>query len=503
MATTTIEPSTTRHPAGLYALFFTEMWERFSYYGMRALLVLYLTKAIGMDRPDALNIYAIYTGLVYLTPLIGGRLADRYLGQRKAVFIGGILMALGQFALTQPSWLNLGLGLLIVGNGFFKPNISTMVGALYPKGDVRRDGAYTIFYMGINLGAFLAPLVCGPLGERIGWAYGFAAAGVGMLVGVLTFVFTQRLLQGSGLPPGREAELDAGLTKGDWIEIALYSALGVGFLVVALNFWQYLQPLWSPSWLANGPVAVLYKGAILIVALGAFLYATEPPRSKRELDATHEPLTFEDWQRIIVILIISLFSVVFWMGFEQSGGTLNLFADGKTNRNIFGFDVPASVFQAINPVFIIALAPLFAMLWTFLARRKFPLPSVAKQGLGLTLLGVAFGVMYLANEEAKSGKVSSFWLISVYFIFTVAELFISPIGLSLVNKLAPAKLASLMMATWFLCTAAANYLAGIMEHTLEPYHLNLWAFLGFMAFVPGLLMLALTPVLVKMSHGRV
>ena len=166
-----------RHPPGLYALFTTEMWERFSYYGMRALLVLYLTKAIGLNRPDALNIYAIYTGLIYLTPLIGGRLADRYLGQRKAVFIGGILMALGQFALTQRELLNLGLGLLIVGNGFFKPNISTMVGALYPQGDARRDGAYTIFYMGINLGAFLSPLICGPLGERIGWGYGFAAAG--------------------------------------------------------------------------------------------------------------------------------------------------------------------------------------------------------------------------------------------------------------------------------------------------------------------------------------
>ena len=187
------------------------MWERFSYYGMRALLVLYLTKAIGLNRPDALRIYAIYTGLIYLTPLIGGRLADRYLGQRKAVFIGGILMALGQFALTQRELLNLGLGLLIVGNGFFKPNISTMVGTLYPQGDHRRDGAYTIFYMGINLGAFLLPLVCGSLGEKVGWGYGFASAGVGMILGILTFVFTQRLLQGTGLPPGREAAPDARL----------------------------------------------------------------------------------------------------------------------------------------------------------------------------------------------------------------------------------------------------------------------------------------------------
>src|SRR5277367_6039610 len=200
------------HPPGLYALFTTEMWERFSFYGLRALLVLYLTKAIGLDRSAALNIYAIYTGLIYLTPLIGGRLADRYLGQRKAVFIGGILMALGQLALTQRDYLYLGLGLLIVGNGFFKPNISTMVGTLYPQGDPRRDGAYTIFYMGINLGA-LSPLVCGPLGEseRFGWGYGFAAAGIGMILGILTFSFTQRFLKGSGLPPGREATPEARL----------------------------------------------------------------------------------------------------------------------------------------------------------------------------------------------------------------------------------------------------------------------------------------------------
>ncbi|HZW35083.1 MAG TPA: peptide MFS transporter [Isosphaeraceae bacterium] len=498
-----LDKSQEGHPPGLYVLFATEMWERFSYYGMRALLVLYLTKAIGLDRPDALGIYAIYTGLVYLTPLIGGRLADRYLGQRKAVFIGGILMALGQFALTQRELLNLGLGLLIVGNGFFKPNISTMVGTLYPQGDPRRDGAYTIFYMGINLGAFLAPLVCGPLGERIGWGYGFAAAGVGMTLGLLTFIFTQRLLQGSGMPPGREVAPDARLAPRDWIDIVAIAGGIVALVVVALQFWPYLQPIWSPGWLTSAAAAVAYKGAILIGILAAFLYATEPPKSDVPAGSAGEPFTAVDWQRIGVIVIISLFSVLFWMGFEQSGGTLNLFADGKTDRTIFGYDVPASVFQAVNPVFIILLAPPFAALWTYLARHRFPLPSVAKQGLGLSLLGVAFAVMYFADQESKSGPVSPLWLIGVYFIFTVAELFISPIGLSLVNKLAHPRVASLMMAFWFLCTAAANYLAGIMEHTIEPYHWNLWAFLGVMALVPGVLMLVLTPVLVRMSHGRV
>jgi proton-dependent oligopeptide transporter, POT family len=499
----TIDRSHERHPAGLYVLFTTEMWERLSFYGMRALLVLYLTKAIGFNRPDALNIYAIYTGLIYLTPLIGGRMADRYLGQRKAVFIGGILMALGQFALTQQQFLYLGLGLLIIGNGFFKPNISTMVGTLYPQGDPRRDGAYTIFYMGINLGGFLAPLICGPLGERVGWGYGFAAAGIGMILGLLTFIFTQRMLQGSGLPPGREITPRASLQPRDWVEIVVVAAGIAGLVFLALQSWVFLQPIWSPAWLTSSAVAVIYKGAILVGLLGLFLYATEPPKSKAQDAAAHEPFTSVDWQRIGVIVIISLFSIVFWMGFEQSGGTLNLFADEKTDRTIFGYDIPASVFQAINSFFIIVMAPVFAMIWTFLARRNFPLPSVTKQGMGLSLLGLAFLVMYLADQAAKSGRVSSLWLISVYFIFTVAELFVSPIGLSLVNKLAHPRVASLMMACWFLCTAAANYLAGIMEHTLEPYNLNLWVFLGVMALVPGLSLLALTPVLVKMSHGRV
>jgi proton-dependent oligopeptide transporter, POT family len=233
-----------------------------------------------------------------------------------------------------------------------------------------------------------------------------------------------------------------------------------------------------------------------------FIYATEPKKIAGAL-ATEEPFTAVDWQRIGVILIISLFSIVFWMGFEQSGGTLNLFADEKTNRTVFGVEIPASYFQAVNSFFIITLAPIFAALWTYLARRRFPLPSVTKQGLGLTLLGAAFVVMYFADEASRSGKVSPLWLIAVYFIFTVAELFVSPIGLSLVNKLAHPRVASLMMASWFLCTAAANYLAGIMEETVHRYGWNLWAFLGVMAIVPGLLMLALTPSLVKMSHGRV
>ena len=510
MATAVSDQAQLKHPPGLYALFAAEMWERFSYYGMRALLVLYLTKHIGMDRPDALAIYAVYTGLVYLTPLFGGRLADQYLGQRKAIFIGGLLMALGQFALTQPSLLNLGLGLMIVGNGFFKPNISTMVGGLYPVGDSRREGAYTIFYMGINLGGFLGPIFCGTIGEPYGFWPAFAMAGAGMLLGLGCFLFTQRYLQGSGFPPGRVVRTDESLNSRDYLEVLIIAALLAVGVYGAITLWPYMQPVWSPAFLnrfaPEDPklinfAAAAYKGALVIALLVAFIYVTEP-KSSAANPAIHQPLTGSDWSQIAVIVVISLFSIVFWMGFEQSGGTLNLFADEQTDRNFLGWEVPTSYLQSVNSAFIILLAPVFASLWMYLARTKIPFPAFAKQGLGLILLGLSFLVMYAATEAAKSGKVSMLWLIAVYFLFTVAELFVSPIGLALVNKLAPLKLASLMMAVWFMCTAAANYLAGILEHTIEPYHLNLWTFLAVMACVPGVLMLVLTPLLMRMSHGK-
>ncbi len=223
------------HPRGLYVLFGAEMWERFSYYGMRALLVLYLTKRLGMVRADALDIYAIYTGLVYLTPLLGGIMADRYLGQRKAILIGGSLMALGHFAMAFEPLLNMALGLLILGNGFFKPNISTMVGQLYAQGDPRRDGAYTIFYMGINLGAFFSPLVCGTLGEKLGWHYGFGAAGVGMVFGLATFVVMQNVLGRGGYPPDRDHESDPRLTTADYLHVVALTLIGVGIVYLALR----------------------------------------------------------------------------------------------------------------------------------------------------------------------------------------------------------------------------------------------------------------------------
>ena len=481
----------TGHPKGLYVLFGAEMWERFSYYGMRALLVLYLTKHLNYARKDALALYAVYTGLVYLTPILGGLLADKFLGQRKAILVGGIVMAMGHFAMAFPPLLEIALGLLILGNGFFKPNISTMVGNLYPIGDARRDGAYTIFYMGINLGAFFSPIVCGYLGEKIGWHYGFAAAGVGMVIGLITFLSFQPLLIG-GYPPGREERGEAArLTVLDWVHVILISLACLGFAYGGIRAWPIIGPYKPYMFYALGAVA----------ALGGLNVA-------RHLVASRDKVESEEWQRIAVILIVGIFSIMFWMAFEQAGGTLTLFADKNTNRAAFGPEIPASLFQSINPMLIFILAPVFSVLWATIDNSRFRLTSTAKMGIGLIFLGLGCMMMYRADALSASGKVGPQWLASVYFLFTLGEICLSPIGLSLVNKLAPARMASLMMAIWFLCTAIANYLAGILEHQLatisEKYDLsiNLWLFLIATSIVPGLILLALTGPLKKMSHGR-
>jgi len=474
----------TGHPAGLFVLFFSEGWERFSYYGMRALLVLYLTTHLKYARKDALLLYATYTSLVYLTPLLGGWLADKVLGQRKAILIGGIVMALGHFAMAFEPMLHVALCLLILGNGFFKPNISTMVGNLYPQGDVRRDGAYTIFYMGINLGAFIAPLACGWLGEnpRFGWHYGFGLAGVGMVLGLICFLTFQSKLEG-GLPPGRKAS--EGLNVMDWVHVVVASLICAGV--------AYGAGLGLPSFLPYSKVVVPVIAAgfgVAMLTVFAMAFATIGKPSG------------EDWQRISVILIVSLFSIVFWMGFEQSGGTLNLFALEKTDRTLFDIEFPASYLQSVNPLLIITLAPIFSMIWLAIDRTRFRLTSSFKMGLGLIFLGLGFVVMYQAERAADNAKVGPQWLCFVYLLFTMGELCLSPIGLSLVNKLAPAKLASLLMASWFLCTAIANYFAGTLEEILSHYHVNLWLFLIVTSIIPGLLLLALTVPLKKMAHGR-
>ncbi len=439
------------HPKGLYLLFGVEAWERFSYYGMRALLVLYMVKVLQFSTEKAGSIYGMYTGLVYLTPLFGGYLADRYLGARKSIFIGGLLMALGHFAMAFPPlpFFYAALILLILGNGFFKPNISTVVGKLYEKDDPRRDGGFTIFYMGINLGAFFSPLVCSTLGESVGWHYGFGAAGVGMLLGLVMYmIWGKRFLGDKGMEPTRP-HLNADGTSSD------------------------------------------------------------------------EPLTREEKERIAVIFIMSFFVIFFWAAFEQAGSSMTLFADRSTDRSISFIQVahpiawfrsimptvpwqfPAGWFQAVNPLLIVLLAPLFSRMWLDLARRGKEPSTPVKFVFGLGLLAVGFVVMIAAAAMyVDHGPVSFFWLFAAYLLHTLGELCLSPVGLSMVTKLAPLKFASLMMGIWLGASFLANLVGGLFAGNYDT--MNPVAFFAIPVATAGtaaLLLLLLVKPLKRMMHG--
>ena len=469
------QQSTKGHPKGLYLLFITEMWERFSYYGMRALFVLYMVQALLFDKEFASQIYGSYTGLVYLTPLLGGYIADRYWGNRKSILWGGIMMAAGQFlmffsamyytdAALAKYLMFLGLGAIIMGNGFFKPNISTMVGSLYEPHDSRKDSAFTIFYMGINLGAAIAPLWCGLVGntgnpEDFKW--GFLSAGVGMLLSVFVFeALKNKYLitpegKGIGMPPEKveqkevkqeETNIDANSKNRSYFSIA-------GAVVLTLLFSINTDSL------SNFSLSTLFIGADWI---GSAIYAvTIVMPTFIILDKS---LTTIEKKRIFVIYIIAFFVIFFWAAFEQAGASLTFFADEQTNRNILGWEMPTTFFQSFNAIFVIIFAPLFALLWTFLGKRGAEPSSPLKMSIGLFLLAlgylvIAFGVKGIDAEV----KVSILWLTSLYFLHTMGELCLSPIGLSMVNKLAPARFASLLMGVWFLSSAAANKFAGTLS----------------------------------------
>ena len=480
-------PLPERHPKGLPVLFLTEMWERFSYYGMRALLVLYLVNALHYERKDALALYGLYTGLVYLTPIMGGYLADRFLGRRKAILIGGVTMALGHFAMAFEPLLYLALGLLIIGNGFFKPNVSTLLGSFYRTNDPRRDGGFTIFYMGVNLGAFLSPLVAGTLGEKVGWHYGFASAGVGMVLGIVQFALGQNKFEGQGLPPGKSR-----LDTSDWVHVFVISALMIPLVYLVIGGSNLLGPYWR----ALGGMGQL----TLIVVIFAILWFAGRARGPKE---GIEPLTGEEWRRIIAILIMGLFVVFFWMGFEQAGGTMSLFADQQTDRTLFGWEIPASYFQAINPLAIIILGPFLSMMWTRIDSSRFAIPTPAKMGLGMIILGLGFVVLAIADAKAQAvGKVGPEWLFFVFVIHTVGELFLSPIGLSMVTKLAPARLAAMLMGLWYTANALANYLAGSLEEMLKTSQISLYWFLVGSSVGAGIVLLAITPLIKKLMGGR-
>jgi len=486
------------HPKALYTLFATEMWERFSYYGMRALLTLYLTAELvnggfGLNREESLAIYAIFTGLVYLTPILGGWVADNFFGKRKTVYIGGLVMAVGQFLLASSAFMvdsldpvtrlfmfNLGLGVLIIGNGFFKPNISTIVGDFYDDNDPRKDSAFNIFYMGINLGAILGPFIAGALGENVSWGWGYFSAGVGMLIGVLWLKSRESSLEQKGLPPNSPDNKFV-LDSKDWRDIFVY-AIGLviaTFIIVFL--WRMLPD--------NITSIITYVGfTVGIIGLGYIIFK-----------GTNGP---SEWSRMIVILVLAFFNIAFWAGFEQAGGTMNLFAKENTDRLLFGWDVPATWFQNINPIAILIFAPIFSIMWLKLDAMKFNPRTPIKFAIGLFLGALAFWIMTQASHAADGGNlVSPWWLVVVYVVLTLGELMLSPIGLSMITKLAPKKLVSVVMGLWMASFAAGNYLAGMLESILHKYDFDLYPFITMLMLGSGVCLVVLSPFLNKAMKG--
>jgi proton-dependent oligopeptide transporter, POT family len=467
------------HPAGLSTLFFTEMWERFSFYGMRAILLLFMTAAVaegglGWEDAKAGPIYGLYTAMVYLTALPGGWIADRLIGQRRAVLVGGILIALGHVSLTfhaMPTFY-LGLFLIVCGTGLLKPNISTMVGSLYTPEDKRRDAGFSLFYMGINLGAFASPLVCGFLAQstqfrgflaRLGlnpansWHWGFGAAAVGMTLGLVQYLLGSRRLGRAGLEPAAETAEERAKDRRSLL-IGTAAVVGLIALLALLRLSGIL------SFTADD-VANYFGYALLAVPIVYFTYLfTRPwgPEEKKHLWA---------------IFFFFLFATLFWSAFEQAGSTLNLFAERFTNNEVFGFDYPASWYQSINSAFLWILAPVFAWLWIALGRRRREPTSPTKFTYGLFFVGVGFLVMVGAALSSGSGqtRVSPMWLLMVYLLHTIGELCLSPVGLSTMTKLAPARIVGQMMGVWFLASSMGNFIGGQVAGVFEKFPLP-WIF---------------------------
>lgn len=508
------------HPPALKLLFFTELWERFSYYGMRALLVLYLTKVFGFADNEAYAIYGGYTALVYIGPLLGGLLADRILGAKRAVAFGGILIALGHFtlamsglagggdapvhALADPSFgtlivrdqnvmrlFYLALALIVVGEAFFKANISTLVGKLYEAGDERRDAGFTLFYMGINIGAAAATLLCGYLADRWGWGYGFGAAGFGMLLGLVVFFRGLRGLGnlGEAPQPQRLSEAFVGsLSK----ENAIYAG---GLVLIGLAFALVQFPQ-----LVGVLLSVIGLGAV--VALIVYAMAN---------------LSAQARDRLLVALALSGFAAVFFALFEQAGSSLNLFAERNIDRTVFGIRLSTAQFQSLNPLFIMMLAPIFSRLWPALAKRGTIISTPAKFALGLALLGAGFAVLVLAGAySGRSGAIGAIWLVLAYFLHTAGELALSPIGLSMITKLASQQLVGFAMGVWFLALAGGQYLAAQLAKLakipveadghfdrLQSLHafINLFGLLAAIAFLAALLLVGFRGILHQRMHG--
>ncbi len=447
-------------PRGLATLFFTEMWERFSYYGMRALLILFMTATVaegglGFDVATAGAIYALYTSLVYLANVPGGWVADRILGQRKSVLYGGIVIACGHFSMAIPSiqTFYLGLVLIVIGTGMLKPNISVMVGQLYAPEDARRDAGFSIFYMGINLGAFVAPLITAYLGENIDWHFGFGAAGVGMTLGLIQYLLGKSYLGSAGLYPAQESAESLAKDKRTF-KLAATAFVAVMAIVAVLAVSGTVT-------FTEAGISTFYGWILLATVVGLFGWLfTRPYWTKDERG------------RLVTILVLFFAAAVFWSAFEQAGSSLNLFARDNTNRSLFGREFPAGWFQALNPLLIIALAPGFAWLWIYLARKHKEPSAPGKFAIGLFFVGLGFVVMIGAATLSAGGtQVGPSWLFLTYLLHTIGELFLSPVGLSAMTKLAPVRVVSLMMGAWFLAASIGNYMAGFLLRFYESFSL--------------------------------
>ncbi len=452
---TTAPPA--RHPSGLATLFFTEMWERFSYYGMRAILVLAMVAAVegsnpglGLSREVASAVYGLYTTAVYLASLPGGWIADRLLGLRNAVFYGGCIIALGHFTMALPGNTTFFIGLIFIalGTGLLKPNISAMVGELYPntaEGDARRDAGFSIFYMSINIGSFFGQILCGYLGENIGWHYGFGAAGVFMVAGLVLYKLTGHRLGDIGLKPAStgDAEADGARRRRGWSMVVLGVGAIAAVAIAAITGEVVIDP-----------VGVSKATGVLIVLLAAVYFGSV--LAFGGLDGIEK-------KKVLAIMVLFAGNAVFFSGFEQAGSSFNLFAQDYTDRVVLGWEVPASWLQSINPMFVVLLAPFFAALWVNLGRRNLN-PSVpVKFGLGLVQVSLGFLVLFFASQYVVAGeKVAPTWLLLTYLFHTTGELCLSPVGLSAVTKLAPRRYVGQMMGTWFMASSLGHLIAGLL-----------------------------------------
>lgn len=499
MSNTTIQEETfLGHPKGLFVLFFAEMWERFCYYGMRGLLSLYVIKALMQGDTKAFAIYGAYTGLVYMAPVLGGWVADKILGYKWAVIFGGILMAIGEFLILGGSlnWLYVGMAVIIIGNGYFKANISSIVGKLYDDHDVRKDSGFTIFYIGINLGAFLASIVAVGVGEAYGFKYGFALAGVGMILGVLIFIAGHRLYGHVATPPDPE-----GLHKKVLGPITKLQVTLVGSLLLIPVLYYLLQ---YNEWVG-------YLMAVVAIYVIVKLISAGVKGGKILLD------------RMIIFIILCLLNIIFWSLFEQAGTSLTLFADRNVDREAFlGFwDISAGQTQSFNAFFILILGTVFSMLWLKLDQLKMNPNIPAKFGIGIMFVGIGFLFTILGKGAAVNYLVPMWTLVGLYLFHTIGELFLSPIGLSMVTKLAPKNMTGELMGAWFLSFAGSNYVAGSVlapltgtgghgedgeevvlsiAESLDKY-IDVFTQFGWIALICGGVVLLASPLLNKLMHG--